>query len=65
MKRLYGVLFLVLMAAALWLTLQARDHWIEGRLGSRRARMIRSAEPQWPNLSQAPHANRPVEQVEQ
>ena len=65
MKRLYGILFLILMLAMLWVTLQARDQWIEVRLGSRRARVIRSAEPQWPNLSQAPHANRPVEQSEQ
>ena len=65
MKRLYGVLLLILMVALLWVTLQARDHWIERQLGSQRARVIRSAQPQWPNLSQAPHASRPVEQAEE
>jgi hypothetical protein len=65
MKRVYGVLFLILMLAMLWMTLQARDRWIEGRLGNRRARVIRSAEPQWPNLNQAPHTTRPVEPSEQ
>ena len=61
MKRVYGIVILLLLGAALLTTLRMRDDWVDRAVEGRRARRIESATPRWPDLSGAPQADRPVE----
>ena len=61
MKRVYGILILMLLGAALLSTLRMRDGWVNRAMEQQRDRKIESATPRWPDLSRTARANGPVE----
>jgi len=61
MKRVYGILILILLGAALLSTLRMRDSWVNRAMEQQRDRKIESATPRWPGPGRAAQDNGPVE----
>jgi hypothetical protein len=61
MKRLYGVLVLIVLVAGLLGVLRGREGWINRVMQENRAGRLESAAPRWPDLSREPYANQSIE----